>query len=111
MRGKAVAGTCCLLVALVAQFAHGRAVDESEESASTLCKVLDGLDALTQACEFSTKNRTVNIVIDGVPKNAEKLCPEIDALVEQNDLAFTESWAVEIVSSRPDYAVIGTCPL
>lgn len=111
MRGKVVAGTCCLLVALAAQFAYGRAVDESEESASTLCKVLDGLDALTQACEFSTKNRTVNIVIDGAPKAAEKLCPEINALVEQNDLAFTESWAVEIVSSRPDYAVIGTCPL
>lgn len=111
MKGKVVAGTCCLLIALAAPFAYGSAADESEESASTLCKILDGLDALTQACEFSTKNRTVNIVIDGAPMDAEKLCPEINALVEQNDLAFTEGWAVEIVSSRPDYAVIGTCPL
>ncbi|MCE0459891.1 MULTISPECIES: hypothetical protein [Pseudomonas] len=111
MKGKVVAGTCCLLIALAAPFAYGSAADESEESASTLCKILDGLDALTQACEFSTKNRTVNIVIDGAPTDAEKLCPEINALVEQNDLAFTEGWAVEIVSSRPDYAVIGTCPL
>jgi len=111
VRGKVVAGTCCLLIALAAQFAHGSAVDESEESASTLCKVLDGLDALTQASEFSAKNRTVNIVIDGTPKDAEKLCPEIDALVEQNDLVFAKGWAVEIVSSRPDFAVIGTCPL
>nr|WP_280639984.1 hypothetical protein [Pseudomonas sp. RGM2987] len=96
---------------MTVQAAHSSGVDESEESASTLCKILDGLDALTQASEFSAKSRTVNIVIDGSAADAKKLCPEINALVEQNELVFAKGWAVEIVSSRPDYSVIGTCPL
>lgn len=111
MTSKLVACALCLLSVLTVQAAYGSGVDESEESASTLCKILDGLDALTQASEFSAKSRTVNIVIDGSAEDAKKLCPEINSLVEQNELVFAKGWAVEIVSSNPDYSVIGTCPL
>lgn len=110
MTSKLVACALCLVSVLAVQAAYG-GVDESEESASTLCKILDGLDALTQASEFSAKSRTVNIVIDGSAEDAKKLCPQINALVEQNELVFAEGWVVEISSSSPDYSVIGTCPL
>lgn len=111
MTSKLVACALCLVSALTVQAVYSSGVDESEESASTLCKILDGLDALTQASEFSAKSRTVNIVIDGSGEDAKKLCPEISTLVEQNELVFAKGWAVEIVSSSPDYSVIGTCPL
>ncbi|MGN8276737.1 hypothetical protein ACLEJQ_04955 [Pseudomonas sp. SMV71] len=111
MTSKLVACALCLLSVLTVQTAYSSAVDESEESASTLCRILDGLDALTQASEFSAKSRTVNIVIDGSAEDAQKLCPQISALVEQNELVFAKGWAVQISSSSPDYSVIGTCPL
>ncbi|NUT90005.1 hypothetical protein HNO91_26580 [Pseudomonas corrugata] len=111
VRNRFIAGAFFLLMAMTAQSAYSSGGDESEENASLLCKMLDGLDALTQASEFSAEHRTVNIVIDGSSEDANKLCPEILALVEQNELVFAQGWAVEIISSSPDYGVIGTCPL
>ena len=111
VRNRFIAGAFFLLMAMIVQPAYSSGGDESEESASLLCKLLDGMDALTQASEFSVEHRTVNIVIDGSSEDANKLCPEILALVEQNELVFDQGWTVEIISSNPDYAVIGACPL
>jgi hypothetical protein len=111
VKNRLIAGAFFLLMAMTVQSAYSSGVNESEENASLLCKILDGMDALTQASEFSAENRTVNIVIDGTSEDASQLCPQILALVEENELVFTQGWAVEISSSSPDYAVIGTCPL
>ncbi|UZE22058.1 hypothetical protein LOY67_18615 [Pseudomonas sp. B21-056] len=111
VRNRFITGAFFLLMAMIVQPAYSSGGDETEESASLLCKLLDGMDALTQASEFSVEHRTVNIVIDGSSEDARNLCPEISAMVEEQALVFSEGWVVEIVSSKPDYQVIGTCPL
>lgn len=111
MRSKFLVRTFCLLVAATSPFAYSSGSDKSAESAALLSKILDGNDALTQASEFSVEHRTVSIAIDGSEEDAKQFCPQIDAIVEQHGLSFSEGWVVEIASPSADYEITTSCPL
>ena len=110
MRHK-YAGLFFLLAIVTAQYAYSGATDESAENASLLCKMLDGNDALTQASEFSSEDRSVNISVDSSPEEARKFCSEISAIVEYHDMAFAQGWTVQITTPGSDNEVAAICPL
>ncbi|MGE7963005.1 hypothetical protein ACQKPC_11605 [Pseudomonas sp. NPDC089918] len=111
VRHKYTTGLFFLLTIVTAQYAYSGTTDESVENASLLCKILDSNDALTQASEFSSEDRSVNISVDSSPEEASKLCPVISAIVEHHDMVFAQGWTVQITSSGSDYKVVAVCPL
>ncbi|WP_259699618.1 hypothetical protein [Pseudomonas frederiksbergensis] len=111
MNNRYTASLMFLLALVTAQLAYSSGKDESAESASLLCKILDGNDALTQASEFSAKNRAVYISVDGSAEDAKKLCPVISSIVADNAMTFTEGWTVQVSTPGDDYKVAAVCPL
>ncbi|UVM52677.1 hypothetical protein LOY38_11915 [Pseudomonas sp. B21-015] len=111
VRNKYAAGMFFLLTIVTAQCAYSGTTDESVENASLLCKILDGNDALTQASEFSSEDRSVYISVDGSPEEARKLCPVISAIVEDHDMTFAQGWTVQITSAGSGDEVVAICPL
>jgi len=108
---KYPAGVLFLLTLVMAPVAWSSAEDPSAESASLLCKILDGNDALTQASEYSAEHRSVFISIDGTPEDASKFCPVIDGIVADNEMTFGEGWTVQITSPGNGDKVAAVCPL
>ena len=113
MRNKYAAGLFFLLTIVAVQCAYSSGKDESVENASLLSKILDGSDTvvLTQACEYSIEDRSVNIDVDSSAEDAKKLCSEISAIVEYHDLVFAPGWTVQMTTPSTGVEVIAVCPL
>lgn len=83
----------------------------SVDNAYRFCMALDSIDLLTQKCEVSGWNSSVDIYIDRTSSVARKICTQLSVFAHENKIKFDSGWSLRIYSPYSGNNTIATCNL
>lgn len=90
----------------------GLAYSDNVDKALAVCSVFDKTGMLSESCDISGWNRSVDVKIDTNGSEARKICNGVSSLLEKQGVYFIEKqWKLRIYSPFSNGNTIATCNL